>query len=111
VIYENESIVVIFDRFPVTKMHALVLSRRHVSDFFALDASEKNNLNEALEWVKNYLHGEDSTVAGFNIGMNCGVVAGQTIDHFHAHLIPRRMGDVEDPRGGVRGVIAAKQKY
>jgi ATP adenylyltransferase len=61
--------------------------------------------------LKSDIVNEDPTVTGFNVGINAGESAGQTVFHCHVHLIPRRAGDVEDPRGGVRGVIAAEQKY
>ena len=95
----------------MTASHVLILSQRHVSDFFSMSEIEKHSLTEALSAIKEELLVKDSSISGFNIGMNCGESSGQTIFHFHCHLIPRRLGDTPDPRGGVRGVIADKQKY
>ena len=82
-----------------------------MSDYFDLEQSEINSINKILFSVKHNLEKKDKTITGFNIGINSGVSAGQTIFHCHIHLIPRRDGDVKDPRGGVRGVIPEKQKY
>jgi diadenosine tetraphosphate (Ap4A) HIT family hydrolase len=82
-----------------------------VSDYFDLEKKEITELSEILNSQKNELQKLDSKITGFNIGVNIGKDAGQSIMHCHIHLIPRRKGDVEDPRGGVRGVIPAKQKY
>ena len=108
---ENEFAFAIKDNFPVTKGHHLVIPKRHVSDYFDLEQSEINSINKILFSVKHNLEKKDKTITGFNIGINSGVSAGQTIFHCHIHLIPRRDGDVKDPRGGVRGVIPEKQKY
>ena len=89
----------------------MVIPKRHVSDYFDLEQSEINSINKILFSVKHNLEKKDKTITGFNIGINSGVSAGQTIFHCHIHLIPRRDGDVKDPRGGVRGVIPEKQKY
>ena len=78
---------------------------------FDLEQSEINSINKILFSIKHNLEKKDKTITGFNIGINSGVSAGQTIFHCHIHLIPRRDGDVKDPRGGVRGVIPEKQKY
>jgi len=77
----------------------------------ALKKSEINACNRLIAEMKNKIGKSDKTVKGFNLGINSGVVAGQTIMHCHIHLIPRRKGDIENPRGGVRGVIPSKQKY
>tara|TARA_B100001093_G_C26689635_1_gene954210 strand:+ start:260 stop:655 length:396 start_codon:yes stop_codon:yes gene_type:complete len=97
--------------YPVTKDHTLIISNRHVSDYFDLNDSETNELNEILKNQKKELTLLDKKISGFNIGVNIGRDAGQSIMHCHIHLIPRRKGDVKDPRGGVRGVIPEKQKY
>ena len=73
--------------------------------------TEKDDATDLIRVLKNKLESSDSTITGFNIGMNSGESAGQTVMHLHIHLIPRRKGDIEDPRGGVRGVIPSKQKY
>ena len=95
----------------VTEHHTLIISNRHVSNFFELDDEENKELAQILKNQKKELQNLDKTITGFNVGINIGKDAGQSIMHCHIHLIPRRKGDVEDPRGGVRGVIPAKQKY
>tara|TARA_B110000444_G_scaffold137041_1_gene128641 strand:+ start:149 stop:547 length:399 start_codon:yes stop_codon:yes gene_type:complete len=97
--------------YPVTKHHTLIISNRHVSDYFDLTNKEVIELNEILHIQKKELQTMDSQITGFNVGINVGKDAGQSIMHCHIHLIPRRNGDVDDPRGGVRGVIPSKQKY
>jgi diadenosine tetraphosphate (Ap4A) HIT family hydrolase len=97
--------------YPVTKHHTLVITNRHVSDYFELKKEEVIELNEILNNQKKELQKLDDQITGFNVGVNIGKDAGQSIMHCHIHLIPRRKDDVEDPRGGVRGVIPSKQKY
>ena len=97
--------------YPVTKHHTLIITNRHVSDYFDLRNEELNDLNQILKTQKNKLFELDSEITGFNVGINIGKDAGQSIMHCHIHLIPRRKGDVADPKGGVRGVIPSKQKY
>ena len=97
--------------YPVTEHHTLIITNRHVSDFFELSDEENIELNQILKDQKKELKDLDSNISGFNVGVNIGKDAGQSIMHCHIHLIPRRKGDVEDPRGGVRGVIPSRQKY
>ena len=97
--------------YPVTKLHTLIISNRHVDDFFNLTKDEMNDLDEVLKEQKKELKRLDKEISAFNVGVNVGKDAGQSIMHCHVHLIPRRKGDVDDPRGGVRGVIPEKQKY
>ena len=97
--------------YPVTKHHTLIISNRHISDFFDLNINEIKDLNVILKNQKKKLQDIDGDISGFNVGVNIGKDAGQSIMHCHIHLIPRRKGDVKDPRGGVRGVIPSKQKY
>jgi diadenosine tetraphosphate (Ap4A) HIT family hydrolase len=97
--------------YPVTKHHTLIITNRHVADFFELTKEEIIELDKILKNQKEELKKIDENISGFNIGVNVGKDAGQSIMHCHLHLIPRRKGDVEDPRGGVRGVIPEKQKY
>ena len=97
--------------YPVTEHHTLIITNRHVSDFFELSDEENIELNQILKDQKKELKNLDSNISGFNVGVNIGKDAGQSIMHCHIHLIPRRKGDVEDPRGGVRGVIPERQKY
>lgn len=99
------------DGYPVTPMHWLVIPRRHCSDYFDLTPQELDDADRALVVLRDDVLTQDPTVTGFNIGWNCGPSAGQTVMHAHGHLIPRRDGDMEDPRGGVRGVIPGKQNY
>lgn len=111
VILENELAYAIRDGFPVTDLHTLVIPKRHVKDYFGLRAPEINACNQLLEKLKADIEFVDSAVTGFNIGVNNGESAGQTIFHCHIHLIPRRVGDVENPRGGVRHLIYGKGDY
>lgn len=111
IIAQNELAYAIRDGFPVTPSHTLVLPKRHVADFFGLTADELAACNSLLHDLRQAILEKDSAVEGFNIGMNCGPVAGQTIFHCHIHLIPRRHGDVENPRGGVRHTIPGKGFY
>jgi len=97
--------------YPVTKHHTLIITNRHVADFFELTKEEMTELDEILKNQKVQLKSLDKEISGFNVGVNIGKDAGQSIMHCHLHLIPRRKGDVKDPRGGVRGVIPEKQKY
>ncbi len=111
IVRETKYSIVIRDLFPVSHLHSLLIPKRHVEEYFDLTTEEHLDLFEVLKVEKNSINREDSTVTGFNIGMNCGKDAGQTIFHCHIHLIPRRSGDTSEPRGGVRGVIAGKQNY
>lgn len=108
VIASNGLAFVIRDAFPVTPLHALVIPHRHVADFFGLTPEEREACAELIHQLRKDILRSDPQVEGFNIGMNVGEVAGQTIFHCHIHLIPRRRGDVPNPRGGVRMVIPHK---
>ena len=109
-LFENSIGFVIFDNFPVSEGHSLVIPKRVYSSYFDSTKEELRGLNELMFQTKYYLD-KKFKPQGYNIGVNCGLVSGQTIDHVHIHLIPRYVNDVEDPRGGVRGVIPSKQKY
>ena len=111
IVQENELCYAIYDLFPVTEHHTLVIPKRHVSDFFDLYQPERNAVHSLLEEQRSAVQKKDNAVTGFNVGVNAGTDAGQTIFHCHIHLIPRRKGDTENPRGGVRGVIPSKQSY
>lgn len=111
IVLENSLAVAINDRYPVTPGHLLVIPKRHVASYFDLAPSELEACNELLDEARNAIRSTDSTVTGFNIGVNVGHSAGQTIFHCHIHLIPRRDGDMEQPQGGVRGVIPGRQRY
>jgi diadenosine tetraphosphate (Ap4A) HIT family hydrolase len=102
--------IAIRDGFPVTEGHTLVIPRRHIESIFALPPSDRAEIWEFVEEVRRMLS-KELGVSAFNIGVNDGVPAGQTIEHAHIHVIPRRRGDVADPRGGVRQVIAEKARY
>ena len=108
---ETELTLVLRDAFPVTDLHTLIIPKRHVSDYFNLTIDERDDIQNLLLKHKDLIETEDSSVSGFNVGNNIGLSAGQTVFHVHTHLIPRRDGDVESPRGGVRGVIPGKQAY
>lgn len=110
IIYENELAFAIYDGFPVNKGHMLILPKRHVSSYFELREDEKYDILLLLEISKKHID-QLFKPDGYNIGINEGVYAGQTIMHCHVHLIPRYIGDVDYPQGGIRGVIPKKQKY
>lgn len=111
IIDNNALAVAFYDKFPVTAHHTLIIPKRHVADYFDLTEAEVGAVHELLLRQKERLLRLDGTIAGFNIGVNVGAAAGQSIFHVHVHLIPRRKGDMEEPKGGVRGVIPEKQKY
>ena len=102
--------VAFYDGFPVSPGHALIIPKRHVSSFFDLSKEERQDLLNLADSVKRILE-ERYHPDGYNIGINVGEAAGQSIFHVHMHLIPRYQGDVPSPRGGVRGVIPTKQNY
>jgi diadenosine tetraphosphate (Ap4A) HIT family hydrolase len=100
----------VLDEYPVSKGHTLIIPKEHVKTYFDLSDSQKESLHYAIEEVKRILD-ERFHPQGYNIGINCGEVAGQTIPHCHIHVIPRYEGDVENPRGGVRGCIPSRMDY
>ena len=111
IIEEYGSVFTIKDNYPVTKGHHLIIPFRHVDNYFSMTKAELDDANKLIVIVKDKLESNDSTISGFNIGANSGKSAGQTIMHAHIHLIPRRNGDINKPRGGVRGVIPDKMSY
>lgn len=111
IVAEGEQCIVILDGYPVTPLHTLIIPKRHALTYFDLTPSERQEIEMHLVAQKGRIEQEDPSVTGFNIGMNCGEDAGQTVMHCHIHLIPRRKGDIDDPRGGVRGVIPDKRIY
>ena len=111
IINENEYFLVIRDAFPVSLLHTLFIPKRHCKDYFELTQAEINAANQLIHTERERLLKLDKTITGFNIGINCGEDAGQTVFHCHVHLIPRRRGDVKNAKGGVRGVISSKQSY
>tara|TARA_B100000614_G_scaffold158545_1_gene140326 strand:- start:15 stop:416 length:402 start_codon:yes stop_codon:yes gene_type:complete len=110
-IFENNLAYSTFDTYPVSEFHLLIVPKRHIKYYFELTNNEMIACNEVILLSKNKIEQMDQTIKGFNIGINCGKVAGQSIMHCHIHLIPRREGDVDNPQGGVRGVIPSKQHY
>ena len=98
------------DSFPLTRGHSLVIPRRHVASFFELTAEERLAILELLDRAKSMIDGECKPSA-YNIGINDGAAAGQTVMHLHMHLIPRYEGDADDPRGGVRWIFPRKADY
>lgn len=108
---ENDFAIARYDKHPVTKLHTLIIPKRHFSDFFEITKVEHQAILELLLAVKKSLLKKDKEITGFNLGVNAGQAAGQTVMHCHIHLIPRREGDIDDPRGGVRGVIPEKRIY
>ena len=112
IIHSSKNFFIIRDTvYPVTKYHTLIITNKHVGDYFDLKNNEIVELNKLLKIQKKELLELDNKITGFNVGVNIGKDSGQSIMHCHIHLIPRRKGDVKDPRGGVRGVIPSKQKY
>jgi diadenosine tetraphosphate (Ap4A) HIT family hydrolase len=98
------------DGFPLSAGHTLVLPSRHQPDFFSLSAEEQADVWWLVAQVRLELE-RQLAPDGFTVGLNDGVAAGQTIDHAHVHVIPRTVGDVADPRGGLRWVLPAKAAY
>ena len=106
---QTQTTLAFFDGFPVAEGHTLVIPKRHVASLFELPPEELAALWEQVAVVRNLL--ADLKPDGFNLGVNDGLAAGQTIMHAHIHVIPRRTGDATDPRGGIRWVMPAKAKY
>jgi diadenosine tetraphosphate (Ap4A) HIT family hydrolase len=106
----GEHAYVVLDAFPVSPGHSLVVSRRHVADVFDLATSEIAELLRLIQAARERID-RSHHPAGYNVGVNVGRVAGQTIMHVHIHVIPRYHGDMDDPAGGVRGVIPGKMRY
>jgi diadenosine tetraphosphate (Ap4A) HIT family hydrolase len=107
---ENERAFAILDRYPVTPGHTLVIPKVHASSIFELPSDAYSACFLLLKEVKSLIECEYKP-QGFNVGINCGSAAGQTVEHAHIHLIPRYSGDVVNPRGGVRNVIPGKGDY
>lgn len=111
ILFEDRLAFVIEDRHPVARGHVLVIPKRHTAEYFDLGAAESGACQRLLAEARKLIMEKHPEVAGFNVGMNSGSVAGQTVMHCHLHLIPRREGDSPNPRGGVRGVIPGKADY
>ena len=111
IIEELDTVMAIRDGYPVTEGHTLVIPKRHAPEYFDLSDVERRNVDRLLKFLKQQMYKNDPSITGYNIGVNNGESAGQTIFHVHFHLIPRRNGDTEHPRGGVRGVMPGKRAY
>ena len=110
-LFENELAYVTKDTYPVSKFHSLIIPKRCVKSYFDLTLKEILACNKLIKKLKKNIEKKDKSVKGFNIGTNSGKAAGQSINHCHIHLIPRRINDVKNPQGGVRAVISSKQHY
>jgi len=109
-IHQSEHFFIVPDKYPVSDGHLLIVSKLHRHDFFELNGEEQNELPKLITKAKTIIE-KSHAPSGYNIGMNCGAVAGQTVFHFHCHVIPRYEGDMKDPRGGVRHSIEGKGYY
>ena len=110
IIIENELAFAHYDSYPVNPGHCLIIPRRHVAEYFQATAEEKTSIWALVDEMKIILD-EEYNPDGYNVGVNIGKTAGQSVPHIHIHMIPRYRGDVENPRGGIRGVIPHKQQY
>ena len=110
IVYQDDTWIAIYDNYPVSQGHVLLMPKRHVKTFFELNILELESVGLTIGIIKMILD-KKYHPTGYNIGANCGESAGQTVMHCHIHIIPRYDGDMDDPRGGVRGVIPGKQKY
>ena len=110
IVVENELAYADYDTYPASPGHCLVITRRHVAEYFQATAEEKAAIWALVDEMKPIIDAEYQPDA-YNVGVNIGKTAGQSVPHVHIHLIPRYKGDVENPQGGVRGVIPHRQKY
>jgi diadenosine tetraphosphate (Ap4A) HIT family hydrolase len=110
ILRESKLCLAFSDAYPVSRGHALVIPRRHVGSFFQTTDEERAEMFSLLDWCHDDLAARCHP-AGFNIGINDGKAAGQTVMHLHIHLIPRYAGDSPDPRGGVRWIFPDKADY
>ena len=110
IIYEDSDWLAVLDNYPVSEGHTLLIPKRHCETFFDLSDVENQYFIATLNVVKGILDGRYNP-DGYNIGMNCGKAAGQTVMHCHIHIIPRYKGDCDNPRGGVRGCIPSRMSY
>tara|TARA_B100001123_G_C14633623_1_gene758764 strand:- start:81 stop:446 length:366 start_codon:yes stop_codon:yes gene_type:complete len=110
ILYKGEFFFIAFDKYPVTNGHCLIISNEVKKTYFDLSKEEKQSLPEMIEKAKELIEHKYKP-DGYNIGINSGKEAGQTVMHFHCHVIPRYKGDMKNPEGGVRGVIPERQKY
>ena len=110
VLIEHQLAVAKADGYPISKGHTLIIPRRHVASFFETTEAERQAMLRLLDEAKSMLDREHKP-DGYNIGINNGAAAGQTVMHLHIHLIPRYAGDKADPRGGVRWIFPEKAAY
>lgn len=109
-VYDADDFFMIYDRFPVSPGHLLIVSKHVRTDYFDLTHKEKEILPQLID-VSRCIIEEHHRPYGYNIGMNCGIAAGQTVMHFHCHVIPRYKGDMIDPCGGIRHAVQGKGYY
>lgn len=110
ILHKGKHFFIIRDNFPVSPGHMLIVSNKLKGDYFQLVGEEIADLDSMILKAKELIE-KDYSPDGYNIGMNCGEAAGQTIQHFHCHLIPRYVGDMENPKGGIRHCVADKGYY
>ena len=110
VFFQGEHVFALWDAYPLTDGHALIVPHRHIESWFDATAEEQAELLQAISAVREEIESTRSP-DGYNVGMNLGAAAGQTVDHLHLHVIPRYAGDVPDPRGGIRWVIPGRAPY
>ncbi|MCY1070970.1 DEAD/DEAH box helicase family protein [Nannocystis sp. RBIL2] len=110
IVWSDELVIAVRDLHPVSRGHTLVIPRRHVATWFDASAAEREAIWRAVDAIKHMLDASD-TPAGYNVGFNAGAAAGQTVMHLHVHVIPRYVGDMDDPRGGIRHVIPSRGNY
>jgi diadenosine tetraphosphate (Ap4A) HIT family hydrolase len=110
IIYKGKNFFLIYDSFPVSPGHILIITNKEKTDFFSLNDIEKEELTSLIEIAKGIIE-KVNKPDGYNIGMNCGEAAGQTVMHFHCHVIPRFLGDMDNPRGGIRHCVKDKGYY
>ena len=110
IVYHGKHFFMIYDAYPVSKNHLLIISNEVREDYFSLTEEEQMELPKMITKAKTIVE-KGHLPDGYNIGMNCGEASGQTVMHFHCHIIPRYGGDVKDPRGGVRHCVMGKGYY
>ncbi len=110
IVIENDLAFAHYDGYPVSPGHCLIITRRHIAEYFQATTEEKAAIWALVDEMKTIID-RDYNPDGYNVGINVGEAGGQSVRHIHIHMIPRYIGDMENPRGGVRGVIPHKQKY
>ncbi len=110
ILYQDDNFFIIGDSFPVSPGHLLIISKELKKEYFELSNEELIELPKMIAKAKGLIEMEHSP-DGFNIGINCGAAAGQTVMHFHCHVIPRYVGDMGNPRGGIRHCVEGKGYY